>query len=163
MMHLRYLKMMFVVITCLLALVYVAQNLVNADAAHQAIMYVISGAEHAVYPDSFGPEFTSPVVGWMAVAVIFALELLTGLLLARGALDMWRARHADAAGFTASKKWAQIGCGVGVFVWFGLFGVVGGAFFQMWQTQVGGGSMDDAFQFFVSCALTLLFLGQLEA
>ena len=73
---------------------------------------------------------------------------------------MWRARHAQAEDFRAAQKLAEIGAGVGVLVWFGLFGVIGSAFFQMWQTQVGTGSMNGAFQFFVSCALTLLFLNQ---
>ncbi len=75
---------------------------------------------------------------------------------------MWHARNTDAATFNESKKWAQIGCGVGVFVWLGLFGVIGAALFQMWQTTAGTGSMNGAFQYFLSCAITLLFLNQAE-
>ena len=48
-------------------------------------------------------------------------------------------------------------------VWFGLFGVIGSAFFQMWQTQVGTGSMNGAFQYFMYCAVTLVFLNQPES
>jgi len=160
--HLRYLKIMFAAITSLMALIYVTQNIANADAAHQSFIYVMSGADHAVYTKSFGPKFSHPILGWIAVAIIFSLEYATGLLLARGTWDMWRARNADIASFTAAKKWAQIGSGVGVFVWFGLFGVIGAAFFQMWQTEIGTGSMDGAFQFFVSCAITLVFISQPE-
>ena len=146
-----------------MALIYIAQNLANAEAAHQSIMYVMSGTDHQAYPDSFGPKFTNPLIGWIAVAIIFALECATGLVLAKGALDMWRARNQDNETFRESLKWAQIGCGIGVLVWFGLFGVVGAAFFQMWQTAIGGASMDGAFQLFVSCAITLLFLNQPES
>ena len=159
-MHIRYLKIMFATLTSLMALIYVTQNMVNADAAHQAIVYVMSGADHTVYANSFGPKFSHPVLAWIVVVVIFCLEYATGLLIAKGAWDMWHARNADPAVFTDSKKWAQIGSGVGVFVWFGLFGVIGAAFFQMWQTTVGTGSMNGAFQYFVSCAITLLFLNQ---
>ena len=159
-MHIRYLKIMFSALTALMALFYVTQNVVNTQAAHDAIIYVMSGADHAVYPNSFGPKFTDPLIGWIIVVVIFALEYLAGILLAKGTWDMWRARHNDAISFTASKKWAQIGSGVGVLVWFGLFGVIGAAFFQMWQTEIGTGSMNGAFQYFVSCAITLLFLNQ---
>lgn len=159
-MHIRYLKIMFATITSLMALIYVTQNMFNADAAHQAIIYVMSGADHTVYPNSFGPKLSNPVLGWIVVTVIFSLEYAAGLLLAKGTWDMWQARNADPATFRDSKKWAQIGSGVGVFVWFGLFGVVGAAFFQMWQTAVGEGSMNGAFQYFVSCAITLLFLNQ---
>ena len=159
-MHIRYLKIMFAAITSLMALTYVTQNMVNTNAAHQAILYVMSGADHTVYANSFGPKFSDPLLGWIVVFFIFGLEYATGLLIAKGAWDMWRARNADSLAFSASKKWALIGSGVGIFVWFGLFGVIGAAFFQMWQTSIGSGSMDDAFQFFVSCALTLIFLNQ---
>ena len=159
-MHLRYLKIMFVTITSLMALIYVTQNVANADAAHQSMMYVMSGTDHEVYPDSFGPKLSNPVFGWVAVIIIFSLEYAAGLVLAKGAWDMWRARSADTQVFVASLKWAQIGCGIGVLVWFGLFGVIGAAFFQMWQTAIGDASMGGAFQLFVSCAVTLLFLNQ---
>ena len=159
-MHIRYLKIMFAVITSLMALIYVTQNMVNTEAAHQAILYVMSGADHTVYTNSIAPKFSAPLLGWMVVVFIFSLEYATGLLIAKGAWDMWRARNADVITFSASKKWAQIGAGVGIFVWFGLFGVIGAAFFQMWQTSIGAGSMDDAFQLFVSCALILIFLNQ---
>jgi predicted small integral membrane protein len=159
-MYMRNIKIMFVVITSLMALIYVTQNVANTEAAHQAIMYVMSGTDHEAYPDSFGPKFTDPVFGWIAVAIIFALEYAAGFLLAKGAWDMWRARREDPEIFATSKKWALIGCATGVLVWFGLFGVVGAAFFQMWQTAVGTGSMDGAFQLFVSCTLTLLVINQ---
>ncbi len=159
-MHVRYLKIMFATITSLMALTYVTQNMVNAEAAQQAIIYVMSGADHTVYAKSFGPKFSHPALGWIVVVIIFSLEYAAGLLIAKGAWDMWQARHANFQTFAASKKWAQIGCGVGVLVWFGLFGVIGAAFFQMWQTTVGTGSMNGAFQYFVSCAITLLFINQ---
>jgi len=159
-MHVRYLKILFVVITSVMALVYVTQNMANIDEAHQAIVYVMSGADHEVYPDSFGPKFTNPALAWVAMIIIFSLEYLTGLLLAFGAWQMWQSRRAEPETFKSAQKWAQIGCGVGVLVWFGLFGVLGAAFFQMWQTAVGTGSMNGAFQYFAYCAITLLFLNQ---
>ena len=159
-MHIRYLKILFATLTSLMALIYVTQNMVNTEAAHEAIIYVMSGAEHTVYTNSFGPKFSHPVLGWIVLVIIFGLEYLAGLLIAKGVWDMWQARKGDAMAFNNAKKWAQIGCGVGVFVWFGLFGVLGAAFFQMWQTAVGTGSMNGAFQYFVSCAITLLFLNQ---
>ena len=159
-MHVRYLKILFVVITSLMALVYVTQNMANIDEAHQAIIYVMSGTDHEVYPDSFAPKFTNPTLAWVAMIIIFSLEYLAGLLLAIGAWKMWQSRAAEPETFKAAQKWAQIGCGVGVLVWFGLFGVLGAALFQMWQTGVGTGSMNGAFQYFVYCAITLLFLNQ---
>jgi len=40
----------------------------------------------------------------------------------------------------------------------GLFGVFGSALLQIWQTQIGAGSMDDSFQIFVSCALIFMIV-----
>jgi hypothetical protein len=94
-MHIRYLKIMFATITSLMALIYVTQNMVNADAAHEAIIYVMSGADHTVYANSFGPKFSHLVLGWIVFITIFDLEYATGLLIAKGALDMWHARNAD--------------------------------------------------------------------
>jgi predicted small integral membrane protein len=159
-MHVRYLKILFAVITALMCLIYVGQNFANTEAAHGAMIYVMSGADHAVYTNSIGPKFTNPAIAWFALILVFAGELAAGLMLGKGALDMWRARRADAETFKASKKWAMIGCGVGVLVWFGFFGVFGAALLQMWQTEVGTGSMNGAFQYFMSCAVTLLFLNQ---
>ncbi|NVK21103.1 MAG: DUF2165 family protein [Kangiellaceae bacterium] len=159
-MHIRYLKIMFAALTGLMALIYVGQNFMNVSAAHQAIIYVMSGADHAVYTHSFGPKFDQPMMAWVAIIIIFSLEIITGVLLFKGVWDMWKQRKADSASFEQSKKWAQIGSGMGILVWFGLFGVIGAAFFQMWQTQVGTGSMNGAFQYFASCAFTLLFLNQ---
>lgn len=161
-MHFRYLKILFVVLTSLLAIIYAAQNVANLEAAHQSFIYVMSGADHPAYPKTFGFETADPMLAWIATAIDIAAEFLAGLLLAIGALAMWSRRRASAAEFRESTKWAAIGAGVGVFVWLGLFAVGGGAFFQMWQNAIGTNSMNGAFQFFVTCALTLIFLNQGE-
>lgn len=44
----------------------------------------------------------------------------------------------------------------------GLFGVVGGAMFQMWQTTGGSGSLTGAFQYFGSLSLVALFVAMPE-
>jgi predicted small integral membrane protein len=48
-------------------------------------------------------------------------------------------------------------------VWFGGFIVVGGVLFQMWQTQIGAGSLKDAFVFAASGGLVLLFVNSPDA
>ena len=147
-------------IASFMCIFYVAQNFANPNAAFEAFAYVMGGADHAVYANTFAFHISNPTLTWVALAVIFLLELLAGLTLLKGSYDMWKARAAEVGVFTASKKWAEIGAGIGILVWFGFFGVLGAAFFQMWQTPIGSGSMDDAFQIFVSMAVTLLFLNQ---
>ncbi len=161
-MHIRYLKVLMALIASFMCIFYVAQNFANPNPAFEAFAYVMGGADHAIYADTFAFHISNPTLTWLALLLIFALELLAGLLLLKGSYDMWQARKADVETFTASKKWAEIGAGAGILVWFGFFGVLGAAFFQMWQTAIGAGSMDDAFQFFVSMAVTLLFLNQAD-
>jgi predicted small integral membrane protein len=155
-MAVRHLKIVFVTFVALLCLIYATQNVINLEACYQAFAYVASGADHAAYAGSIFPTIASPGLIWLMLAIVVALEFAAGLLAARGAWDLWSARREPAAGFNGAKTYALLGCGVGIVVWLGLFGVFGGALFQMWQTEIGGNSMDDAFQFFVSCALIFL-------
>ncbi len=47
--------------------------------------------------------------------------------------------------------------------WLRFFAVLGGALFQMWQSDIGEASMDDAFQFFAACALVFLIVNSADA
>lgn len=157
-MAIRYLKIIFVAFISLLCLFYAAQNVANLDACYQAFAYVMGAVDHEVYPDSIFPVIQSPALTWLMLILVVALEFFAGLLAAKGAWDLWGARKAPAADFNDAKTYALIGCGMGIVVWLGLFEVFGGALMQMWQTEIGGGSMDDAFQFFVACALVFLIV-----
>lgn len=154
----RYLKIVFVALISLLCLFYAGQNVANLDSCYQAFAYVLSRTDHQVYPASIFPAIESPVLIWLVLTVVVALEFLAGLFAAKGAWDLWDARKAPAATFNTSKTYALLGCGIGVVVWLGLFGVFGGALFQMWQTEIGGGSLADAFKFSTSCALVFLIV-----
>ncbi|QDP02118.1 DUF2165 family protein [Thalassotalea sp. PS06] len=156
--HIRLLKIMFACICGFMALFYVLQNIANINAAHSTLIYVLSGQDHQIYPETLFFKSASPILAWFALVIIIALELAAAFLLLKGTWHMFKARNQDT--FNDAKKWAQIGAGIGVFVWFGLFGVIGSAFFQMWQTAAGTNSMNGAFQFFVSCAITLFWISQ---
>ncbi|WP_237065855.1 DUF2165 family protein [Microbulbifer guangxiensis] len=159
-MHVRLLKIMFTVYIGLFALIYVLQNIANTDAAYGHIHFVLSGQGHNAYPSSIGFFTSSLLMTWITLVIIFGLELLTGIVLLKGAIDMWRSRKADAGTFHAAKKWALLGAGLGITVWFGLFILIGGGFFNMWQTPVGGSSFNGSFQIFGAMALCLIFLNQ---
>ncbi len=159
-MLIRYLKIVFVAFVALLCLIYAAQNVANLQACYQAFAYVLGGVDHQVYTKSIIPPISSPAVIWLVLFTVVGLEFLAGLVAAKGAFDLWRTRKATADVFNGAKTMALVGCGLGIIVWQGLFAVFGGALFQMWQTGVGTGSMNGAFQYFVYCAITLLFLNQ---
>lgn len=154
----RTLKCVFVVLLALMCLFYALQNIANIDACYGAIAYVLSMQDHTAYPNSIIPSITNGSIVWIAVVVIIATELLAGIVLAKGAFDLWLARHADAATFNSAKRFAFVGAGIGIIVWFGYFGVFGGSLMQMWQTQTGAMSLNGAFQYFASCVFVWLLL-----
>jgi len=161
-MNVRLLKTIFVAIIALLCLAYATQNIVNLDVAYASFAYVMSNVDHVAYPKSFMPAISSPALLWTALVLVVACEFLAGFLTAKGAFSMFSALNASAAEFQQAKKHALVGCAIGVIVWLGFFGVFGGAFFQMWQTEIGKASMDGAFQFFVSCAVVFVIVSMTD-
>jgi predicted small integral membrane protein len=77
---------------------------------------------------------------WCAAYVtIIAVEALTGLLLALGALALVRRLRAPADIFHKAKVWSVAGLVVGFGLWFGGFLVIAGEYFAMWQSKVWNG------------------------
>ncbi len=157
-MTVRHMKALFVAMIALLCLLYAIQNVVNLEACYQAFAYVMGAVDHEVYTNLAVPSVQSSAIVWLALVAVVGLEFVAGLLAARGAWDLWKARNGPAAEFNGAKKFALLGCGTGIVVWLGLFAVLGGALFAMWQTEVGRGSLESAFQFFGSCALVFLIV-----
>ena len=162
-MSIRILKIVLVVCVGLQALIYAIQNMVNLDAAFGAVAYVFSMADHVAYPDHLGPPVTWAPLVWLALCTIIVAETLVGVLCFKGAFDMWRARRDALTEFVRAKTSAILGCGLAMVVWIGLFMALGGAWFQMWQTEIGGGSLEGAFMYAMSSAAVLIFVNQVEA
>lgn len=157
-MAIRYLKIVLITFVGLQGWLYVAGNLANWDAGLGAVAYVLGMQDHAVYSNPIIPPITGPVVVTLAFLVILAGEFLIGALSLKGAWDLWRARKASADAFNSAKTYAILGAGMAMVVWFGGFIVLGGALFQMWQTQAGAGSFNGAFVYSASSGLVLLFV-----
>lgn len=154
----RSLKALFTLAVAAMGLFYALENLVNLDAVYSFVSSVLRMDGHEAYPNSLGPAITAPVLIWLAAAVIIAAELAVAALAGKGAWDLWRARRAQAQEFEAAKGFALAGCGAAFLLWFGLFIVLGGGYFQMWQTEIGRGSLEGAFQFAACAGIALLFI-----
>lgn len=157
-MPIRILKLVLVGWISLLCLFYAAQNVANLDAAYAAVAYVFSMQDHAIYPNAFGPAITHPALIWAGLIIIIAMEFAAGLLAAKGAWDLWKARFADSTTFQTAKTYALVGTGLAVMVWLGLFSVIGGAYFQMWQTEAGTSSLTGSFWYLGKAAFVLIFV-----
>lgn len=157
-MAIRILKIVLVVFVGLQGWLYVAGNLANWDSGHGAVGYVLAMEGHEIYGNHIFPPVTSPALVTIAFLAIIAGEFLVGALSLVGALHLWKARHGDAQAFNSAKTFAILGAGMALVVWFGGFVVIGGALFQMWQTQIGTGSFEGAFIYGATSGLILLFV-----
>lgn len=154
----RLVKIILVVFVGLQGLIYFSANIANWDAARGAVSAVISMADRPWYPVALVPAMTGQAAAAVGLIIILTGEFLVGALSLKGALDLLAKRTAPAADFNASKTFAILGCAMALVVWFGGFTVIGGALFQMWQTELGQASMNDAHKFLVSSGLVLLFV-----
>lgn len=82
---LRILKALLVLFIGLHGLIYALQNLANLDAAHAALGYVMSGADHEVYPRTMFPLVSSPTMHWAALWLVIIGELAVGFFGFKGA------------------------------------------------------------------------------
>jgi predicted small integral membrane protein len=100
---------------------------------------------------------TSPTLHHVAYALIIFAELLTGALCLCGAWRLWQLRGGTAQAFNFAKQTAVAGLVCGFALWFFGFLVVGGEWFQMWQSQTWNGQ-EAAFRFIACIGLVLIFL-----
>lgn len=155
----RHLKIMCTAMLGVMALLYLLHNLVNLAQAHGAFLYVLGLKDHSAYPVNLLPAL-GPGGAWLVAAVTFVLEGFAAIALLWGAWAMLRSRNAEPAMFDRASDAAKLGAGAALLVWFGMFAVFGGAGYQMWQTELGSGSLGDAFTFWSFAFLLLLYLNQ---
>lgn len=154
----RILKSLLVLTIGVHALVYALQNVANIAAAQGAIAYVMSGADNEAYPHTMFFKTASPALAWLALACILAGEFFVAFFGIKGGWDLFSARNGTAEQFNAAKSGGLWAAGLALLTWFGLFGVFGGAFFQMWQTEAGDSSLRGAFFFALASAITMMFV-----
>lgn len=155
---LRILKILLVLFIGLHALIYALQNVANLEEAHAALGYVLSNADHEVYPNTIFFAVANPIVHWAALWLVIVGEVAVGALGLKGAWDMFTARNDTAERFHAAKRNGVLAASVALLVWFGFFMTFGAAFFQMWQTEIGAGSMEGAFMYAIASAITMIFV-----
>jgi len=154
----RLLKAFLVLSIGLHALFYVLQNLANLDVAVGAIGEVLSMTGQEVYPNTLFFAVTVPALHWAAAILVFALEFAVGFFGIKGGWDLFRARKLSQEEFHKAKRAGVWAAGLALAVWFGIFMTWGGAFFQMWQTQLGAGSLNGSFMYAVASAVVMFFV-----
>lgn len=101
----------------------------------------------------------NPVMIYGASFLIVGLEFAMALLCTIGAWQMWCAREGDKAAFNSAKVLALLGFFCGILLFYGVFTVVGGNFYEMWQGAARP-VLDTAFRHGVFILLILLFVAE---
>ena len=153
----RNLKIIAALFIGLAGLLAFLNNLFNITSAQSFVSAVISAPEQPYYK-IIGPTFAAAWQGWLGLSVIMAGELAAGLLGFIGAAKMFGTRSAAPSDFQNAKTLAIAGGAIGVIVWYGFFIVLGEMYFNMWQTEIGLGSVGGAFRYGTVCAVLMFFI-----
>ena len=140
----RQIKILLAASAAAFCLFYAIQNIFNLGQAFWFVQTMVGMSGHEAYPASVIPPIESTAIIWIMLWIIIILEFAAGLLAGKGAIDMFKARNSGVDEFNNSKSYALAGTGLAIFIWFGIFSAVGGALFQMWQTELGHSAFADA-------------------
>ena len=152
-------KALLVLMIGLFALLVGIDNVIDYDSNFIAVQHVMS--MDTTFPDSTlkWRSITNPSLHHAGFGLIIALELVTGILCFWGALRLWHSRRAPATAFNASKDLAIVGLICGFALWFFGFLVIGGEWFQMWQSKTWN-AQQAAFRITACIGIVLIFLNQ---
>jgi predicted small integral membrane protein len=155
----RYAKIVMSLALAAFCLLVTIDNIIDYNANYAFVQHVLS--MDTVFPDNDLKyrDITSPTLWHLAYAGIIAAEGVTGALFLLGAIQMTRAVRAAGAQFDGAKAPVIAGALVAFLVWFFGFMVVGGEWFDMWQSKVWNGQ-EAAFRFYVTVLAVLIFVNQ---
>lgn len=161
-MAIRYAKILLTLALAAFASMVAFNNITDYGSNFAFVQHVLS--MDTTFPGNAAMyrSITTPWLWHAAYALIILGEALCALLLAWGALSLWRARHASGSDFNRAKARAISGLALGFVVWFFGFMVVGGEWFLMWQSHQWNGQ-EAAFKFYMAILGVLIFLNQADA
>jgi len=122
--------------------------------------------EHVMKMDTIFPEshvhyrsIHSPFIYHVAYDFIILFEFVMSVCCLKGSWNMLRNVKKDAITFHASKNWAIAGIITGILIWFVGFEVIGGEWFEMWQSATWNGlAAAERLLMFLAFVLILLHL-----
>ena len=154
----RLAKVVLVLSASLFCLLVGYNNVVDYGSNFMFVQHVLS--MDTTFPDNAvraGRAIADPSLHHLFYSVIIACELLLGLMLLAGAVMMLRAIGSPGPAFNRAKGLAVLGLAGGVAFWFVAFLVVGGEWFQMWQSSIWNGQ-EFAFRFVGSIGIIMIFV-----
>ena len=139
------------------AFIVAYNNVVDDGSNYQFVRHVLS--MDTTFPGNalMHRAITNESIWRAAYASIMAMEGLTALLLALGAVMLLGRLRAPADVFNRSKVWAVAGLTVGFALWFFGFMVIAGEYFAMWQSKEWNGQQA-AFRITTEILAVLIFV-----
>ncbi len=155
-------KILFVAFVGLLGLLTGVDNIVDYPINFEVVQHVMSMDTTHPGHALMGRAITSDALQRLFYAGIIATEIVYGALCVFGALRLFGAYGLDAASFDAAKDFAIAGLALGFALYFFGFMIVGGEWFQMWQSAQWN-LQDAAFRFVGCLGLVLIFVALPDA
>jgi predicted small integral membrane protein len=157
----RLAKAILCVPLALFGLLVAVDNVIDYGTNYAFVQHVLS--MDTTFPGNalMGRAITNPSVWQLGYGAIIVAEALTGLCFLMAALTLMANLRAPPARFARAKTWAVVGGTVGFLVWFLGFAVIGGEWFQMWQSPTWNGQ-EPAFRFTMTILVVVIFIAQRE-
>ena len=155
----RIAKIVMVASLALFAFIVAFDNITDYDTNFEFVRHVLS--MDTVFPGSalLYRRVMSPALWDFGYWLIILGESITSLALGIAAVALLRHLRSDGARFNRAKRFVFMGATLGFLVWFFGFMVVGGEWFQMWQSQKWNGQ-EGAFRFYLTILAVLIFVSQ---
>lgn len=157
---LRLCKVILCLTLAVFALVTGLDNILDYESNYRFVVHTL--AMDTVFPETTVKwrAITNPALAQFFYGAIIIAELITGVLLLIGSIQLARTINENTR-FDQAKSWVTLGCTLGVLLWFGGFMVVGGEWFKMWQSETWNGT-ESAFRFTLILLASMIFVGQPE-
>jgi predicted small integral membrane protein len=121
------------------ALIVAYDNIVDYNSNYEFVKHVLSMDTTFATSTLKNRAIANETLWHVAYTLIIAVEAITGLLLAFGAVALLRRLRSPAAIFNHAKVFAVAGLATGFALWFIGFLVVAGEYFAMWQSKTWNG------------------------
>ena len=153
----RIIKALLVALVALFALLVGLNNITDYDSNFAFVQHVLR--MDSIFEDNSltWRRIEALWVHHLSYIGIIAVEMLTGILCAVGAWQMFRARSARSSQFSRAVLLASWGLATGILLWFGGFITVGAEWFLMWQSPDWNGQQA-AFRIVVCLLACLIFI-----
>ena len=134
------------------------QNLTQISIGYDSVATVFNPTDVSGLAD--WQLIQSPLILWIAWAVIPLSKFFGSAYCFLGARAMLQARSLGADTFNQSKSLALVGCSIMLAMLFGGFIVAAETYFQLWQTDLGNLALPMAFRYIGCIALIAIFVQQ---